>query len=363
LGVSRAVRILTTAAAEVPATLGWLRPVVLLPISAFTALTPEQIELLIAHELAHVKRHDYLVNLIQTAVETLLFYHPAVWWVSAQIRREREHCCDDLAVAVCGNLTLYVRALAALEGLRQRPPALVLAASGGSLVSRIQRLLGREVRQRKAPSAWLGALAPAALVLAAIVSVSPPQAIAQSGPKTKGQAVGFLGELTDSGYPKLSVDEIIALKDHGVDADYVKGMLQAGLGVPTVPQLVRLHDHGVLPSFVASMVASGLVDGLDFGNVIRLRENDARGDDMGRVRALGFGRFTPDEVVKLRQNGVDVDTFAALKEAGVDHASVSDAVAFRQNDVTAERIRDMKQQGFKNLTVGQILKLRRGGVI
>jgi beta-lactamase regulating signal transducer with metallopeptidase domain len=104
LGLKRAVRIVMSAAAEVPATLGWLRPIVLIPVAAVTALSPEQIELLIAHELAHVRRHDYLVNLVQTAIETLLFYHPAVWWLNARIRMEREHCCDDLAVSACGNV-------------------------------------------------------------------------------------------------------------------------------------------------------------------------------------------------------------------------------------------------------------------
>jgi len=362
LGICRAVVILSSAAAEVPATLGWLRPVVLLPVSALTALTPEQIELLIAHELAHVRRHDYLVNLAQTAVETVLFYHPAVWWISGRIRNEREHCCDDLAVAACGNVALYVRALATLEGLRTRRPSLVIGADGGSLLQRIQRLASHDRRQREAPPAWLGAFVPAAIVFAAVFSATPPHA-APSSPKPKGEPAGFLGELAELGYPKLSVDEIIALKDHGVDPSYVKGMLAVGLGVPGVPDLIRLHDHGVEPSFVASMVTSGFVTDLDFGTVIKLRENDVRGDDMGRMRAMGFGPFSAGEVIKLRQNGVDDATFAALQEAGADHAGVSDAIAFRQNDVTVDRIRDMKQQGFNNLSLAQILKLRRAGII
>jgi hypothetical protein len=84
---------------------------------------------------------------------------------------------------------------------------------------------------------------------------------------------------------------------------------------------------------------------------------------MGRIRALGFGPFSADEVIRLRQNGVDDETFEALKEAGADHAGVQDAVAFRQDDVTVDRIRDMKQQGFDHLSVAQILKLRRAGII
>ena len=363
LGIRRAVRVLASAVAEVPGTLGWLRPVILVPVSAFTALTPDQLELLIAHELAHVRRHDYLVNLAQTAVETVLFYHPAVWWVSGRIRAERENCCDDLAVAACGNVAQYVRALAALEGLRGRRPRLVVAADGGSLLSRIERLLNRERTLLETPPAWLGALVPAALVLATIVSATPLPAVAGSAPRPEGQPTGFLGGLTDAGYTHLSVDEIIALKEHGVEPRYVKDMLSSGLGVPTVDQLIRLREHGVEPGYVAGMAMSGLVSDLDFATVIRLRENDARGDDMLRIRALGFGPFSTDEVIRLRQNGVDAATFTALKEAGADRARVADAIAFRENDVTADRIRDMKQQGFNNLSLEQILKLRRSGII
>src|SRR5438034_11106483 len=96
LRVSRPVRVLESAIVQVPAVLGWVRPVILLPASALTGLTPLQLDALLAHELAHVRRYDYLVNLIQSVIETLLFYHPAVWWISGRMRQEREHCCDDL---------------------------------------------------------------------------------------------------------------------------------------------------------------------------------------------------------------------------------------------------------------------------
>src|SRR5205814_4150217 len=125
--------------AQVPAVVGWVRPIVLVPASVFTGLTAEQIEALLAHELAHVRRHDYLINLLQTVTETLFFYHPAVWWVSRAIRNERENCCDDLAVEICGNTLAYVRALTDLEQMRQGMPRLAMAADGGSLLSRVQR--------------------------------------------------------------------------------------------------------------------------------------------------------------------------------------------------------------------------------
>lgn len=147
LKVARAVRLCRSALVEVPSVVGVLRPVVLVPASALTGLTPRQLEAVLAHELAHIRRYDFLVNLLQTAVETLLFYHPAVWWISSRMRDEREHACDDAAVAATGDPLLYARALTTLETLRRADgftPALALASNGGSLMKRIRRIVGAE---------------------------------------------------------------------------------------------------------------------------------------------------------------------------------------------------------------------------
>src|SRR6266403_1446819 len=126
---------------DAPAVLGWFRPVVLLPVRALTGLTEEQIEAVIAHELAHIRRLDCFVNLFQIATETLLFYHPAVWWVSQRIRGERENCCDDEAIAICGDAVNYARALTLMEEWRTAP-ALMMAANRSPLAERVVRLLG-----------------------------------------------------------------------------------------------------------------------------------------------------------------------------------------------------------------------------
>ncbi len=148
LSVSGPVKVLESSLVSVPTAVGWLRPAILLPASAFTGLTPQQLEAVLAHELAHVRRHDYLVNVLQTAVETLLFYHPAVWWVSRQIRAEREHVCDDMAVRVTGDAMTYARALTRIERLRTTAPLLAMAADGGSLRSRVSRLVEGPPRPR-----------------------------------------------------------------------------------------------------------------------------------------------------------------------------------------------------------------------
>jgi uncharacterized protein involved in exopolysaccharide biosynthesis len=138
----RPVRLMNSALVQVPTVIGWIRPLILVPVSMASGLAPEQLEALLAHELAHIRRFDYVVNLFQCVIETLMFYHPAVWWISRIIREEREHCCDELVVRICGDRLGYARALSVLEELRVETPQLAFAASGGSLLGRIRRLLG-----------------------------------------------------------------------------------------------------------------------------------------------------------------------------------------------------------------------------
>src|SRR5260221_2130417 len=164
LRVSRPVRLMQSAVLAVPTALGAIRPVILLPLCAAASLSPEAVEALLAHELAHIRRHDYLVNLLQTAVETLLFYHPAVWWVSRWIRAERENCCDDLAVMATGDPRAYARALVGLEESRGFALELSVAANGGSLWRRVARLLPVPRPPADRASGWVaGVLALATL--------------------------------------------------------------------------------------------------------------------------------------------------------------------------------------------------------
>ena len=170
--VSRPVQMLESMMVEVPAVIGWLRPVILVPTSALTGLTPQQLEVLLAHELAHVRRHDYVVNIVQSVVETLLFYHPAVWWVSRRVREERENCCDDLVVQVCGDRRLYAMTLVEMERLRPDTPRLALAATGGggSLLQRVRRLVAPETAGRELYPRWSAGLSAVVAVTVALLA-------------------------------------------------------------------------------------------------------------------------------------------------------------------------------------------------
>lgn len=168
LGVRRPVRVRVTGRVHVPALVGWRWPVILVPPTAPT--DPGRMGAVLAHELAHVRRNDFLGNLLQSVAEVLLFYNPAAWWISSRIREERECSCDLTALpAVDGGLGRYVRALMDLETARATARG-VLALNGGPLLRRVRRLHGRTRDAR--PIEWRAAAA-VVLVAAAAWSVAP----------------------------------------------------------------------------------------------------------------------------------------------------------------------------------------------
>ena len=171
--LSRPVTLLESCLAEVPVVIGYVRPAILMPVGLLAGLPAGQIESILLHELAHIRRYDYLVNLLQASVEGFLFYHPAVWWISELIRTERENCCDDLVVATHGDAHEYAAALAALEQNRWFARAAAPAATGGNLMQRIRRLLNRPEAPRRALTPIFSACILA--ITAAVVLTAWPQ--------------------------------------------------------------------------------------------------------------------------------------------------------------------------------------------
>jgi len=208
LRVSRPIVLLESCLAETPMVIGHFRPVILMPIALLAGLPAAQIEAILVHELAHIRRYDYLVNVWQRLVEGLFFYHPAVWWISRVIRSERENCCDDAVVAWSGDARGYAIALAALEQNRccGREPA--VAATGGNLVKRIRRLL-----YPKGPN---GAATPffAAIILMAGATVvlaawrpEPPRTAESIFAKWLNQeAVYIIADEESAAFEKLTTD-------------------------------------------------------------------------------------------------------------------------------------------------------------
>lgn len=167
-GRAGGVRLLESAEAVVPMLAGLLKPAVLLPLRVISGLSEREIEAILAHELAHLVRRDAWSNLAQVAMETLFFYHPAMWWIGRCARQEREHAADDLALEICADRRVYVGALAQLAELRFASQS-ALAATGGSLLARIRRIV-RPAPVETAASSWSVGL-PSLLTALAVVAI------------------------------------------------------------------------------------------------------------------------------------------------------------------------------------------------
>ena len=400
LRVSRPVRLCESALVEVPTVIGWLRPVILLPASALTGLSTEQLEALLAHELAHIRRYDYLVNLLQTTIETLFFYHPAVWWVSAQVRQEREHCCDDLAVAACGDVLTYARALTALEQLRGSEPQLAVAASGGSLLVRIQRLLrGRAPALYGFESGLAGFIALATIFILLVgaqtallshnakaaalkdarvltLSDSTPAAAAQTADQVPvgnvehraanrvATQAGDLAPIDESdvqqpGSP--ATNETAAHDDRSGAQDFISEMASAGLTNLNVDQVAALRVHGVTPRFVREMAAIvSQMPGAD--EVVAMKLHGVSPAYANEFKALGFNRLDADQLIAFAIHRVTPQFVNDLKAAGCANIDPDSLIAFRIHGVTPAFIQEMKDIGFANLSGDKLTAFKIHGV-
>ena len=401
LGLHRAVRLLESAAIEVPSVLGSLRPIILLPASTLTGLTAEQIEMVLAHELAHIRRHDFLVNLLQAFVETLMFYHPAVWWMSRSVRIERENCCDDLAVSVCGNPIQYARALTRLEELRAGALPVVVAANGGSLLDRIRRIAGGRAESTAATSRWTAAVVMLVILAAALTLPSlpalaqrdddPPKKAQKATPaqthvevveaSEPGEATAPVAVVSEDADVDVDVDVDppdvdIELPDVDIDAPAVpmapiiapyppvtpmsprtpRPMISmapvavpAPMGVPTPAPTPRAPRQPYPPTAMA-MLAGGY-EGPD-------------GDDTREENEKDFGasgKLTVDELIQLRAVGVTPEYISQMR-AVFPELKLRSLVRLRAVGVTPSYISEMRKAGFEIKSARDIQRMSAVGV-
>src|SRR5258708_6987846 len=353
MGHDRVIRYCECHRLDAPAVLGWFRRVGLLPVRALTGLTEEQIEAVIAHELAHIRRFDCFVNLFQIATETLLFYHPAVWWVSQRIRAERENCCDDEAISVCGAAVNSARALTLMEEWRTAP-ALMMAANRSPLAQRVVRLLGWDgaagrirvaglagsfvclVGALLAGNAFLG-VAQAALGAGAspkqeqgsssAIVVRPEPASVKE--RTAGQAAkpsgtaeakaqtnkgkdqqtttegqtkkeSYLDAMEAAGFKNLTVDELISMKIQGITPAYVKEMRELGLQ-PTPDELIGMRVQGITPEYIREM--RKFDSNLNIDELIGMKVQGVTPEYIREFHDLGL-QPDADELIGMKVQGV-----------------------------------------------------------
>src|SRR6266851_4199978 len=355
MGLDRVIGYCKCHRLDAPAVLGWFRPAVLLPVRALTALTEEQIEAVIAHELAHIRRFDSFVNLFQIATETLLFYHPAVWWVSGRIRAEREHCCDDEAIAICGDAVNYARALTMMEEWRTAP-ALMMAANRSPLVERVVRLLGWDGSAGRirvaglagsficllgallAGNAFLG-VAHAALGGGAsskqeqrsgsVIVVRPEQASAKEHTAQAAKPAPA-SQAAPKPQTNNSKDQQTASEEQNKKESYLDAMEAAGFRNLTVDELISMKIQGVTPGYVKE------------------------------VRDLGL-QATPDELVGMRVQGITPEYVREMRKFD-SSANIDELIGMKVQGITPEFIEKARKHGFQNLTLDKLISLKHADI-
>jgi beta-lactamase regulating signal transducer with metallopeptidase domain len=400
LGITRAIRYCECAWLQAPAVIGWFRPVVFLPVTALTGLSEEQLEVVIAHELAHIQRFDPFVNVFQVCVETLLFYHPAVWWLNKRIRAEREHCCDDMAVALCGNAVEYARALTLMEEWRSAP-GLAMAANRGPLTERVVRVLG--LKTLGAGMRGIGLTGSVLCLTAALVAgnallgmAHPPSAhagfSAQAMPMPKpssnsapsqgsqsastpaptsaptpkpsaGQSASptytgasYIEAMKAAGLADLTIDELIALKTEDVTPEYVRAMHELGLH-PDADGFVALRVQGVTPEYIHDLRALGFTPDAD--QIIGLKVQGVNADYVRGLKEVGI-QGDADQIVALKVQGVNADYVHGLQALGLK-PNADEIVGMKVQGVTPEYIRDIRALGL-NPSADEIVGMKVQGV-
>jgi len=408
MGLDRVIQYCECHRLDAPAVLGWFRPVVLLPVRVLTGLTEEQIEAVIAHELAHIRRLDCFVNLFQIAAETLLFYHPAVWWVSQRIRAERENCCDDEAISLCGDAVNYARALTLMEEWRTAP-VLMMAANRSPLAERVVRLLGWDgaagrirvaglagsfvclVGALLAGNAFLG-VAHAALGAgvsakqeqgsSSVIVVRPVPASAKEGTaqaaKPKRSAEGkvqtnkeedqktsgednkkqsYLDAMEAAGFKNLDVDEIIAMKVQGVTPEYIKAMRDLGLQ-PTPDEFVGMRVQGITAEYIRAMRA--MESNLSIDQLIEMKVQGITPQYAKELSDMGL-KADSDELVGMKVQGVTPDYIREMRATGVS-PSVDELIGMKVQGVTPEFIKALQAAGFKDLNCDEVIGAKVQGI-
>ena len=216
-GISKKVKLLLSSRIDVPMMLGIIKPVILLPVASVNNMSIDQLEAILMHELAHIRRNDYLLNMIQTAAETILFFNPFVWLMSAEIRREREHCCDDMVVAHASDPLPYAKALAMLETSRYES-GLSLAATGNKnqLLKRIKRIMEMKTQNINYGQAGVVVLAIAAIICSvAIFTPSFAQKSKQKKEKEKQERVDSTTTTTTINGNTVTKVKVIAIDSNG----------------------------------------------------------------------------------------------------------------------------------------------------
>jgi beta-lactamase regulating signal transducer with metallopeptidase domain len=401
MGLTRAVRYCESLHLDAPAVAGWLRPVVLLPVSALSGLSSAQLEAVIAHELAHIRRYDAFVNLFQVGVETLLFYHPAVWWLGNRVRVERENCCDDAAVALCGSPVTYAHALTRMAECKAAPQ-LAMAANRSPLVERIARLLGanRTAETVRGANLSAGVLCLSAALLAGSALVgsvhhaqaqTPAPAASADVVVTEEPAAAYRGHVpvvADSPRasranvapvaqaPTLATPSPAPAPAAAPDPRPVATSSPAPKPSPSVLALSLSLGEGLSRAFGVSWGAGPSV-ALSVGTNAAVGAGQSAQDKsvgaqasadsstkqsyIDSINAAGLTNLTVDQIIDLKIQGVTADYIKAVKDLNIK-VDADVLVSLKVQGVSPDYIRGMRSATGENLDADDLIGMKVQGI-
>jgi len=384
LGITRVIRYCESLHLDAPAVIGWFRPVVLLPISALAGLTELQLRAVITHELAHIRRLAAFFNLFQVAAETLLFYHPAVWWLSKRIRAERENCCDDVALTTCGNPAEYARALALMEEWRAAP-SFAMAANRGPLASRVTRLLGITEKGSSLRNAGLAfaVLCLAAALLAGnalfglvrsasahslnlqqssskndndgviVITAPRPTPQAKSNPKPTAAAArannqqdaaptaksqSYIDAMKAEGFDNLSADDLISMKVQGITPEYIHEIRAEGLK-PSADELVGMKVQGINAEYIHGVRAMNLK--MDVDSLIGMKVQGITPQYLEEMHKLGF-QPDADQLIGMKVQGITPAYVEEMRKLGFK-PDTDELIGMKVQGITPEYIHQLNE--------------------
>jgi beta-lactamase regulating signal transducer with metallopeptidase domain len=406
-----------------PLAMGAWRATVILPVSAVLRMPPSELEAVLAHELAHIRRFDYLCNLFQTAVESVLFFHPAIWWLSRTVRDRREVCCDEIAVAVCADPIVYAQALLRLEEEKTTRLQLAVALKGpnGSLLRRVKLVLGdgpngptsesraaSGVRVAAAAILVMGlffgprvrnvvaaplitvsqtAFSHATPTLALIVKPQSPATPVKAIPKSEDAGPANVAVIpipapdvivTPTPAPDVnakvnvnataSSDVVVADEATSINLSLAENLAQSS-GTGESQGAGESHSTSSSSSsktstYIESMRAAGYPLDLnnDLDTLIALKSLGVTPEYAKSMAATGLGKPDVHDLIAMKSLGVTPEYLASLKQSGLGPKDLNEAVSLKALGVTPEYAAGMKQAGFTDLRAQELIALKAQGM-
>jgi len=377
LKVGRTVVLLVSDRVISPLAMGVFRTAVILPAAALTQLTPEQIAAVFAHELAHIRRWDYLCNLMQIAAECLLFFHPAVWWISRRTRDLREVCCDEVATRSCVDPIVYAETLLRLEEHRAVTSQLAVAlrGRGGSLLNRVSQVLGEKIVMESKPASGIR-LAIASVVIMAVL-IGPRVADALKG--SSDNRVASTNSAVQISQPQIEAPSPAIhqpSQENSAPREVSRAAIVTSAESAPQPTLVTTQESVPAPSkpsqepkekgrdYIESMRAAGYPLDLnkDLDTLVSLRSLGVTPEYAREMTQAGMGAPSLHDLISLKSLGVTPQYITALKEQPYAPANFHDVVSEKSLGVTPEYAKAIGALNLGTPNLHDLISLKAQGI-